>query len=229
MIPKKEWPDIAHVPVTHGDIDHFWSPDQIAVVSNAFLICGKDLVRKKENETYILDPLNRIIQYSKKIEKAVKTHQYVESGSLMGNVVIIMIKSQRTNKFILFLQSGEIKKILDMLIVNGSIDFSTPPQSLNEIEGYYHNAQMVILPEFSHVGDVESLQPEAFERMVTSYYATGIADASLFENQPLSFSPNMSMVTLAKIIVAGLVILSPLLIAAIIRIIRRKRKSRSIK
>ncbi len=117
------------------------------------------------------------------------------------------------------------KSDVDMLIVNGSIDFSTPPQSIIGIESYYHNAQTVILSEFSHTGDVRNLQPEAFERLVTSYYSSGIADASLFEYQPLSFTPKMSMVTLAKIVLVSLVILPLLLIIIIIRIIRRKRKA----
>jgi pimeloyl-ACP methyl ester carboxylesterase len=113
---------------------------------------------------------------------------------------------------------------VDMLIVNGSIDFSTPPQSIKEIESYYHHAQIVILSEFSHTGDVRNLQPEAFERLVTSYYTSGNADASLYEYQPLSFTPKVSMVTLAKIVLAVLVILPPLLIAVIVGVIRRKRK-----
>jgi len=46
-IPKSEWSDITHILVTHGDIDHYWSPDQIAEISDANLICGNDLVKQK--------------------------------------------------------------------------------------------------------------------------------------------------------------------------------------
>jgi hypothetical protein len=65
---------------------------------------------------------------------------------------------------------------VEMLLVNGSVDFSTPPTALDEARPYYHKAQMVLLPEFSHVEDVYTLQPEAFERLITSYYDSGMAD-----------------------------------------------------
>ncbi|HSB02707.1 MAG TPA: alpha/beta hydrolase [Anaerolineales bacterium] len=78
---------------------------------------------------------------------------------------------------------------VEMLLVNGTVDFSTPPTALEEAKPYYHNAQMVLLAEFSHVGDVLDLQPKAFERLITSYYDTGVADASSFVYQPLSFKP----------------------------------------
>ena len=65
---------------------------------------------------------------------------------------------------------------VEMLLVNGTVDFSTPPTALDEARPYFHKAQMVLLPEFSHIGDVMTLQPKAFERLVTSYYDTGVAD-----------------------------------------------------
>ena len=66
---------------------------------------------------------------------------------------------------------------VEMLLVNGSVDFSTPPTALDEARPYFHKAQMVLLPEFSHITDVmETLQPEAFERLVTSYYDSGVAE-----------------------------------------------------
>lgn len=69
LIPKTEWPGVTHILVTHGDIDHYWSPDKMAEVSDAYLICGKDLARQEGNETYVLDPRNRGIQYSTRMEK----------------------------------------------------------------------------------------------------------------------------------------------------------------
>lgn len=78
---------------------------------------------------------------------------------------------------------------VEMLLVNGTVDFSTPPTALEEAKPYYHKAQMVLLPEFSHVGDVLNLQPKAFERLITSYYDSGVADDSFFVYQPLSFKP----------------------------------------
>ena len=40
---------------------------------------------------------------------------------------------------------------MEMLLVNGTVDFSTPPTALDEARPYFHKAQMVLLPEFSHI------------------------------------------------------------------------------
>ena len=87
---------------------------------------------------------------------------------------------------------------------------------------------MVLLPEFSHVGDVASQQPEAFERLITSYYDTGKADASLYKYQPLSFEPSISLTTVAKLLVAAMIALPALVVwgvVAVVRRVRRRRKS----
>ena len=117
---------------------------------------------------------------------------------------------------------------VDMLVVNGTVDFSTPPTALDELRPYYANAQTVLLPEFSHVGDVIRLQPEGFKRLITSYYDSGVADAVLFEYQPIPFKPQMSMTIMAKLLVAAMVVLPPLLIAVLVIILRRVRRSKSI-
>ncbi len=85
-----------------------------------------------------------------------------------------------------------------MLLVNGTVDFSTPPTALDEARPYWHKAQMVLLPEFSHVEDEYTLQAEAFERLITSYLDTGVGDDSLYVYQPLRFKPGMSLTVMAK-------------------------------
>jgi pimeloyl-ACP methyl ester carboxylesterase len=115
---------------------------------------------------------------------------------------------------------------VEMLLVNGSVDFSTPPHALDEVKPYYSNAQVVLLSEFGHVADVEGLQPEAFERLVTSYYDTGVADDSLFEYEPLSFTPRWSAVKLAKVLVGATIVIPPLLVGAVVLVgwrIRRRQ------
>lgn len=44
------------------------------------------------------------------------------------------------------------------------------------------------------------LQPGAFERSVTSYRDTGVADESLFVFQPQSFKPGRSLAVTAKLL-----------------------------
>jgi len=116
---------------------------------------------------------------------------------------------------------------VEMLLVNGTVDFSTPPTALDEARPYFHKAQMVLLPEFSHTGDVMTLQPEAFERLITSYYDTGVVDDSLYVYQPLSFEPGMSLTVIAKLLVAAMFLLPALLILCVVLVVRRMRRRRT--
>jgi hypothetical protein len=118
---------------------------------------------------------------------------------------------------------------VEMLLVNGSVDFSTPPTALEAARPYFHKAQMVLLPEFSHVRDVQRLQPEAFERLIRSYYDTGAADDSLFVYEPLSFQPGMSLAMMAKALVAAVVGLPTLLILGGVWVVRRIRRRTGVK
>ena len=110
-----------------------------------------------------------------------------------------------------------------MLVVNGTVDFSTPPSNLDDYQPYYTNVQTVILPEFSHTGDVVNLQPQAFQKLATSFYDTGKADESMFEYQPINFKPQLSMVLLAKLLVAVAVLFPPLLVTVLVILLRRWR------
>jgi pimeloyl-ACP methyl ester carboxylesterase len=116
---------------------------------------------------------------------------------------------------------------VEMLLVNGTVDFSTPPTALDEVKPYYHNAQMVLLPEFSHVGDVYTLQPAAFERLITSYYDTGVADSSRYVYQPLSFAPSISLSVMARLLVVGMILLPALLILGVVLVRGRIRQRRT--
>ena len=113
---------------------------------------------------------------------------------------------------------------VEMLLVNGSVDFSTPPSALDEAGPYFHKAQAVTLPEFSHVGDVTQQQPEAFERLITTYYDTGMADDSLYVYQPLSFKPDMSLPLVAKLLVAAMILLAVLVIWGVVSVVRRRHR-----
>jgi pimeloyl-ACP methyl ester carboxylesterase len=118
---------------------------------------------------------------------------------------------------------------VEMLLVNGTVDFSTPPTALDEAKPYYHKAQMVLLPEFSHTSDVFTLQPEAFERLITSYYATGVADDSLYVYQRLSFEPGMRLPVVGKLLIAVMVLLTALVVVGVVLVIRFIRRRRSLR
>lgn len=118
---------------------------------------------------------------------------------------------------------------VEMLLVNGTLDFSTPPTALDEARPYYHKAQAVLLPEFGHIADVMTLQPDAFERLITSYYNSGVGDDSLFVYQPLSFKPSISLTVVAKVLVVLMAVLSVLLILGVVLIARRIRRRQAVK
>jgi pimeloyl-ACP methyl ester carboxylesterase len=118
---------------------------------------------------------------------------------------------------------------VEMLLVNGTVDFSTPPGAVDETKAYFHKAQTVLLPEFSHTGDVMNLQPEAFERLITGYYDTGVADTSLFVYQPLNFKPGMSLAVMAKLLVAAMIVLPALVIWGAVAVMRRIQRRRAAK
>ena len=115
---------------------------------------------------------------------------------------------------------------VEMLLVNGNLDFAVPPIVLDEAKPYFHKAQIVLLSEFSHVGDVFDLQPEAIQRLITSYLDTGVADTSLFVHQPLSFEPKMSLTVAARLLVAAMIVLPALIALGVVSVVRRALRGR---
>jgi pimeloyl-ACP methyl ester carboxylesterase len=102
---------------------------------------------------------------------------------------------------------------VETLLVSGNLDSDTPVQfARDELLPSLNNGQHVILSEFGH-GEFLSLQPEASERLLTSFYDTGIGDDSLFAFHPVDFQVSFGYPAMAKI---GLmvVILVPILLTA---------------
>ena len=83
--------------------------------------------------------------------------------------------------------------------MGGNIDYSTPVQfATDELLPFLSNGEQVILSEFGHTGDVWGLQPEATVRLLTSFYGTGVADASLYTYQPMDFHVEFGFPEMAK-------------------------------
>ncbi len=88
---------------------------------------------------------------------------------------------------------------VETLLVSGNIDFSTPAQfATDELLPFLSNGEQVILSEFGHTGDVWGMQPEATVRLLTSFYDTGVADASLYSYQPMDFHVEIGFPEMAK-------------------------------
>jgi pimeloyl-ACP methyl ester carboxylesterase len=122
---------------------------------------------------------------------------------------------------------------VDMLLVGGSIDFSTPVEfARDKLMKFYSNAKQVILSEFGHTGDVAWYKRDAYLNLAKQYYDSGVVDDSQFEYEKMNFEPSIKFAKMAKIGVAtgiGMILLLILFIWWIVRKIKkRKLKRRSV-
>jgi pimeloyl-ACP methyl ester carboxylesterase len=104
---------------------------------------------------------------------------------------------------------------VETLIISGSIDVAAPAElATEELLPYLSHGQQVILAEMSH-GDLPyANQPQATERLITSFLDTGVADDSLYTYAPIDFQVSWGYPVLARLLL-GLVLL---LIAALVTI-----------
>lgn len=63
LIPKEEWKTITHVLVTHGDPDHYWQADRLAITANAPLIMNSTMIQENDSETSILIPRKDAVKF----------------------------------------------------------------------------------------------------------------------------------------------------------------------
>jgi glyoxylase-like metal-dependent hydrolase (beta-lactamase superfamily II) len=62
LIPKKEWPTVTHIVITHGDPDHHWQSDRVAAASGAHVVCGTGLTKVQDGQTLVVDPKCKILR-----------------------------------------------------------------------------------------------------------------------------------------------------------------------
>jgi hypothetical protein len=116
---------------------------------------------------------------------------------------------------------------VETLMVSGSIDFSTPPQfARDEVLPLLSKGQQVVLPNFGHSGDVWGVQPKATAHLLTRFYATGVADDSLYTDQTVDFKVGLGFPELAKLLVAIPTLIVVLVAAVVWFIIVHRRKRR---
>lgn len=90
---------------------------------------------------------------------------------------------------------------VETLLVNGNLDFSTPAQfTETELLPTLSNVQKIKLTDMGHTNDFWGFQAEARQQLLTSFYSTGKADASLYVYTPMDFKPKISFPVLAKIL-----------------------------
>jgi hypothetical protein len=114
---------------------------------------------------------------------------------------------------------------VETLLISGSVDFSTPAQfAAQEILPSLKNGRQVIIAEQGQTDDFWNFQSAARERLLTSFFDTGLADDSLYVYLPMDFHLAMSFPLLAKIMLTGGSLLVPVLAIVLGLIIRRIRR-----
>jgi pimeloyl-ACP methyl ester carboxylesterase len=158
----------------------------------------------------------------------------VAPGSIIGSPMSLLIWQPASLAWPIKPISEEFRRVqrtdVETLLINGSIDFSTPVQyGRQELLPSLAKGSLVTLAEFGHVGDFWKIRPQAADRLLTSFYASGKADDSLFGYVPMNFKVPVTFSLIFKVAVAtglGLIMLAALLL---VLFIRRKRNKAVLK
>jgi hypothetical protein len=114
---------------------------------------------------------------------------------------------------------------VETLLINGELDFATPPQgATEELLPQLPNGREVVLPRFGHSTTFWTEQPEAGTHLITSYLATGEVDDSLYEPQTVDFTPEVTHTALGKGFAGTMVGLALLTVLSLLWMARRVRK-----
>jgi pimeloyl-ACP methyl ester carboxylesterase len=112
------------------------------------------------------------------------------------------------------------------LLVTGSVDTRFPPEYVTkELLPYLTNVQQVMVAEAGH--ELLDVQRPALERLLTSFFDTGVGDDSLYTYVPMDFAATSNAPALAKIGLGSLVLIVTVISAAAWLIVRRVRRHRS--
>jgi pimeloyl-ACP methyl ester carboxylesterase len=87
---------------------------------------------------------------------------------------------------------------VETLLISGNLDICTPASSGEKLLRYLPNGHHVVLKNMGHLGDILSLQPDAYQYLVMNFLLTGQVDDSKFENQPINFEPKVTFQDMAK-------------------------------
>jgi len=112
---------------------------------------------------------------------------------------------------------------VEILLLSGSIDVGTPTRyAVRDLLPYLKNGHHVILKGRGHM-DLEWPNPEASQRLISSFYKTGVPDESLNTPVPVNFTVRWGFPILAKFFATILILI---ILALIIIIYFTKRKVR---
>ena len=116
---------------------------------------------------------------------------------------------------------------VETLLVSGCIDLWTPSQfAEDELLPYLSKGQHVVVAECGH-GEMLSQQPEASERLLTSFFDTGEADDSLFTYQPWEYNVGLGFPAIAKIILAVGALIVTFILILVRKLVKRLATTRT--
>lgn len=153
-------------------------------------------------------------------------------GSIIGSPLSALAFDSSARNWPITLIPAELRRVqpsdVETLLISGSVDFSTPAQyATDELLPALRHGQQVIVAEAGHTGDLFGLQPAAIDRLLTSFYDTGVADDSLLTYVPMDFHVGLGFPLLAKLLVGGGLVLIAGVGAGLVWVIRRfQRRTR---
>ncbi len=111
---------------------------------------------------------------------------------------------------------------IETLLINGSIDGSTPVQfGRDELLPHLSRGHLVVLEDQGHTQTIWNSQPQALARLLNTFFDTGEVDDSLFVYQAPVFEVDTTWGAIAKMIVALLIIATGVMVLLILVIGRR--------
>jgi TAP-like protein len=105
---------------------------------------------------------------------------------------------------------GEYSRVrtstVETLLIGGTLDVSTPPQvATDELLPSLSNGQQVVLAELGHTDDFWTYKPQASTRLITTFFASGRVDDSLYTPASVDFTPEGTFTALGKGIAGAMV------------------------
>ena len=92
------------------------------------------------------------------------------------------------------------------------------------------SGEQVVLSEFAHTGDLYYIQREATRHLLTTFFATGEVDASLYQPNTVNFKPAWGFPFIAKLLLGGAafaLIITLFLLRLLYRLVRRRSSRNS--
>lgn len=86
---------------------------------------------------------------------------------------------------------------VEILVLMGNLDPSSPIEYIQEIMPYFKNGRLIILCDMGHM-DPCNLQPEAFNHLGERFYSKGIVDTSKYVYNKINFNPEKTYLDYAQ-------------------------------